>query len=155
VLGVNLHGVVHTVRAAYPHLMKQGFGHVVNIASLAGLLGTPFLSAYCMAKHGVVGLSLAMRAEARAHGVRVSVICPGPTRTPILTAGSHGRVLYPGFTTERMMHVGDARRSPSSSIRGRDRCGRAKNEAKIILEAQSYAPQDARSLPEHGHASPP
>lgn len=103
VLGVNLMGVVNTVRAAYPVMIDQGFGHLVNVASLAGLVGTPFLGPYCMAKHGVVGLSKAMRPEAARHGVRVSVLCPGPIRTPILTAGAFGRCVYPAFTEDRMM----------------------------------------------------
>jgi NAD(P)-dependent dehydrogenase (short-subunit alcohol dehydrogenase family) len=83
-LDVNLRGVVHGVRATYPLMVEQGFGHIVNTASLAGLLPFPFGVPYAMTKHAVVGLSVSLRMEARAHGVRVSAVCPGVIDTPIL-----------------------------------------------------------------------
>lgn len=83
VLDVNLSGVIHGVHAVYPRMVRQGFGHLVNIASVAGLAPYPLALPYTTSKHAVVGLSQALRAEARAHGVRVSVACPGMVRTPI------------------------------------------------------------------------
>jgi NAD(P)-dependent dehydrogenase (short-subunit alcohol dehydrogenase family) len=85
-LDVNLRGVVHGVIAVYPLMVKQGFGHIVNTASLAGLLPFPLGVPYAMTKHAVVGLSVSLRNEARAHGVRVSAVCPGVIDTPILDA---------------------------------------------------------------------
>lgn len=84
VIDVNLRGVVYGVAAAYPLMVKQGFGHIVNTASLAGLIPAPLLTPYTMTKHGVVGLSLALRAEARPFGVKVTAICPGFVDTPML-----------------------------------------------------------------------
>jgi NAD(P)-dependent dehydrogenase (short-subunit alcohol dehydrogenase family) len=83
-IDVNLRGVVNGVMAAYPVMIRQGRGHIVNTASLAGLLPGPGLAAYSMTKHAVVGLSSSLRAEASGHGVRVSVICPGVIDTPLL-----------------------------------------------------------------------
>ncbi|MCX9192659.1 SDR family NAD(P)-dependent oxidoreductase [Carbonactinospora thermoautotrophica] len=83
-IDVNLRGVVHGVQAAYPLLLDQGFGHIVNTASLAGLLPAPLMAPYTATKHAVVGLSLALRAEAAPRGVRVSVVCPGFVDTPLL-----------------------------------------------------------------------
>jgi NAD(P)-dependent dehydrogenase (short-subunit alcohol dehydrogenase family) len=83
-IDVNLRGVVHGVYAAYPLMLAQGSGHIVNTASLAGLLPFPLGAPYAMTKHGVVGLSLSLRIEAAWHGVRVSVVCPGVIDTPIL-----------------------------------------------------------------------
>ena len=83
---VNLRGVIHGVNVAYPIMMRQGFGHIVNTASLAGLIPTPGATAYATTKHAIVGLSLSLRAEAAAYGVRVSVICPGVIDTPIKDA---------------------------------------------------------------------
>jgi NAD(P)-dependent dehydrogenase (short-subunit alcohol dehydrogenase family) len=83
VLGVNVSGVVHGVLAAYPRMVKQGFGHIVNVASVAGLAPYPLALPYTTSKHAVVGLSQALRAEARGRGVRVSVVCPGAIETPI------------------------------------------------------------------------
>jgi NAD(P)-dependent dehydrogenase (short-subunit alcohol dehydrogenase family) len=84
IIDVNLRGVVHGVQAAYPVMARQRSGHIVNIASVAGLVAPPYLTPYAATKHAVVGLSLALRGEAVANGVRVTVVCPGWTDTPIL-----------------------------------------------------------------------
>jgi NADP-dependent 3-hydroxy acid dehydrogenase YdfG len=83
VLDVNLAGVIHGVHAIYPRMIARRAGHIVNIASAAGLAPYPMALPYTTSKHAVVGLSQALRAEARAHGVRVSVACPGMIKTPI------------------------------------------------------------------------
>lgn len=82
-IDVNLRGVVHGVVAAYPVMIAQGFGHIVNTASAAGITPTPGLTGYATTKHAVVGLSTSLRGEAARHGVRVSVVCPGLIDTPI------------------------------------------------------------------------
>jgi NAD(P)-dependent dehydrogenase (short-subunit alcohol dehydrogenase family) len=84
IIDINLRGVVHGVQAAYPVMAKQGSGHIINTASIAGLLAPAFLTPYVATKHAVVGLSLALRGEAKEHGVNVTVVCPGWTDTPIL-----------------------------------------------------------------------
>lgn len=86
VIDVNIRGVVHGVVAAYPIMVKQGSGHIVNTASLAGLGPAPFLTPYAMSKHAVVGLTTSLRVEAAAYGVRVSALCPAAIETPILDA---------------------------------------------------------------------
>jgi NAD(P)-dependent dehydrogenase (short-subunit alcohol dehydrogenase family) len=94
ILDINLRGVIHGVQAAYQIMTKQGFGHIVNTASMAGLMPSPGMAAYSMTKHAVVGLSKALRAEAASLGVRVSVLCPGVIQTPILeSGGKYGRML--------------------------------------------------------------
>ena len=96
VVEVNLMGVIHGVHATYRRMVQQGFGHIVNTASMAGLLPTPMSTVYGATKHAVVGLSRSLRAEARAYGVRVSALCPGVIRTPILVnAGVFGRIKAP------------------------------------------------------------
>jgi NAD(P)-dependent dehydrogenase (short-subunit alcohol dehydrogenase family) len=82
-IDVNLRGVVHGIVAAYPLMIAQGFGHIINIASVAGLTPTPGLTGYATTKHAVVGLSTSLRGEAARYGVRVSVVCPGLIDTPI------------------------------------------------------------------------
>jgi NAD(P)-dependent dehydrogenase (short-subunit alcohol dehydrogenase family) len=86
VMGVNLLGVIHGVQAAYPIMARQGHGHIVNVASLAGLLPYPTNLPYTTTKHAVVGLSLSLRAEAADLGVKVSVVCPGSVRSGIYAA---------------------------------------------------------------------
>jgi short-subunit dehydrogenase len=68
-------------------MLRQGHGHIVNTASLAGLLPVPGSAPYATTKWAVVGLSLSLRAEGAARGVRVSVVCPGGVDTPILDKG--------------------------------------------------------------------
>ena len=84
---INVYGVLHGVLAAYPIMLKQGSGHIVNTASLAGLGPAPLLTPYALTKHAVVGLSTSLRIEAAAHGVRVSALCPAAIETPILDQG--------------------------------------------------------------------
>jgi short-subunit dehydrogenase len=76
-IDVNIRGVVHGVQAAYPIMQRQGHGHIVNVASVAGLMPCPSLVAYSATKHAVVGLSYGLRAEAAQHGVKVTAVCPG------------------------------------------------------------------------------
>jgi NAD(P)-dependent dehydrogenase (short-subunit alcohol dehydrogenase family) len=84
VIDTNLYGVVNGVAAAYPLMVKQGFGHIINTASLAGLIPAPGEISYTASKYGVVGLSHVLRQEGAGHGVRASVVCPGFIETPIL-----------------------------------------------------------------------
>jgi NAD(P)-dependent dehydrogenase (short-subunit alcohol dehydrogenase family) len=84
VLGVNLWGVVHGVNAFVPGMIERGEpGHIVNTASLSGLLAWPGLSLYAAGKYAVVGFSESLELDLRAAGAQigVSVLCPGPTRT--------------------------------------------------------------------------
>jgi len=87
IVDVNLWGVVHGVHAAYQIMLNQGFGHIVNTASLAGLVPQAGSPSYTTAKHAVVGLSKVLRAEAATEGIQVSVLIPGFVRTPILEGG--------------------------------------------------------------------
>jgi NAD(P)-dependent dehydrogenase (short-subunit alcohol dehydrogenase family) len=85
VLGVNLWGVIHGVRAFVPRLLAQGRGgHVVNTASIQGLVPGPANGCYTTAKFAVVGLSESLRLDLAPHGIGVSVLCPGPVKTGIL-----------------------------------------------------------------------
>lgn len=83
ILDVNLWGVIYGTSTAYQVMIKQGFGHIVNTASAAGLVPAPMQVPYATTKHAVVGLSTSLRAEAAELGVKVSVVCPGFIRTEI------------------------------------------------------------------------
>ena len=84
-IDVNLRGVVHGSDAAYRIMAKQGFGHIINTASIAGLMQPwPGMAAYSMTKHGIVAMTTALRLEAEPHGVRFTALCPGVIRTPLL-----------------------------------------------------------------------
>jgi short-subunit dehydrogenase len=102
-IDVNLRGVCYGVQAAYPIMRQQGYGHIVNTASLAGLVTVKEMAAYTATKHGVVGLSKTLCAEAMQYGVRVSVVCPGVIDTEILTGGEYG-ILH-GITGDDMRNT--------------------------------------------------
>lgn len=86
VVDVNLFGVLHGIRAFVPHLVAAGHGHVVNVASLAGLSGVPLNASYGVSKHAVVATSETLRAELemRELPIGVTVACPGFVRTPMV-----------------------------------------------------------------------
>jgi NAD(P)-dependent dehydrogenase (short-subunit alcohol dehydrogenase family) len=99
-IDVNLRGVVNGVVSAYPVMIRQGFGHIINTASMAGLAPAPGFTAYSATKHAVVGLSTGLRAEAAGHGVKVSVVCPGVIDTP-LKYGT--RLINPDADREKLL----------------------------------------------------
>ena len=87
ILGVNTKGVVHGCHAFAPAMVARGTGgHIVNVASMAGILATDTLAAYCTTKFSIVGLSEALREELAPHGIGVNCICPGLINTPITRA---------------------------------------------------------------------
>jgi 3-hydroxybutyrate dehydrogenase len=83
-LDVNLSGTFHCTQHVLPAMLQVGWGRIVNIASSAGLTGYAYVSAYCAAKHGVIGLTRALALEVATKGVTVNAVCPGYTETDIV-----------------------------------------------------------------------
>ena len=83
-MAVNLEGVFNCTRAVYDEMRGRGWGRIVNVASTAALKGYAYVSAYCAAKHGVLGLTRALALEAAQSGVTVNAVCPGYTDTDIV-----------------------------------------------------------------------
>ena len=83
-IAVNLDGTYHCMHAVLPGMVKAGWGRIVNIASTAGLVGYRYVSAYCAAKHGVIGLTRAVALEVATQGVTVNAVCPGYTDTDMV-----------------------------------------------------------------------
>lgn len=89
IININLWGVIHGTQHGYALMLKQGFGHIINTASSAGVLPVAKSTAYAATKHAVVGLSTSLREEARKHGVRISVACPGLVDTNIFASATN------------------------------------------------------------------
>ena len=85
-LDVNLTGTMLCTQAALPGMLEAGWGRIVNVASTAGQVGYAYVSAYCAAKHGVVGMTRALALEVASKGITVNAVCPGYTDTEIVRA---------------------------------------------------------------------
>ena len=103
-LEINLHAVIHGTKEAVRRMKPRGTGHIVNMSSSAGKSDFPNLATYCATKHGVVGLSEAVRTELRGSGVEVSVVMPGIVRTELTT----GLVDTPAFKSSTPEQVAAA-----------------------------------------------
>jgi NAD(P)-dependent dehydrogenase (short-subunit alcohol dehydrogenase family) len=136
VFDVNLRGVVHGIQAVYPIMIGQHSGHIVNTASIYGLVTTPGFGSYTATKHAVVGLSKALRVEAERHGVQVSVLCPGVIRTPILTGGKYGRLTTTGVSDEELLKFFDVfRPMPPEKFAERTLRAVLRGDAIIVVPA--------------------
>lgn len=91
-IAVNVIGVTNGIASAYPHMRKEGFGHIINMSSITGMMTMPGMAGYSASKHAILALSKAIRIEAQPHGIRVTAICPGAVDTPILDGGAFGTV---------------------------------------------------------------
>jgi NAD(P)-dependent dehydrogenase (short-subunit alcohol dehydrogenase family) len=139
-IDVNLRGVVHGVHAAYPIMLEQGHGHILNTASLAGLVPAPMMLPYTTTKHAVVGMSMALRAEAAGRGVRVSVICPGFVDTPLLDNANPGLPATKAGGRARELAVRTQGRLYSAEALARDVLrGADRNQALIVAPASGRA----------------
>lgn len=97
IMGVNLWGPIHTIHFFLPSMIQRKSGHIVNVASAAGLIGFGFLGAYVTTKFGLVGLGEALGQEVRQRNVKVTTVCPGLTNTPIL-----GHMRFHGYSGEKV-----------------------------------------------------
>jgi len=83
VIDVNLWGPIHTIECFVPEMIRAGRGHLVNVASISGLVGAPWHAAYAASKWGCVGLSEVLRYDLMQHRIGVTVVCPGAVDTPL------------------------------------------------------------------------
>jgi short-subunit dehydrogenase len=124
---------VHGIQAVYPIMIRQRSGHIVNTASMAGLITTVSQGSYTASKHAIVALSKTLRLEAERHGVQVSVLCPGVIRTPILTGGKYGR--NDGVSDVDLLKLAEPLRPLAPEIFA-ERALRAVLRGKVIIVVQ-------------------
>src|SRR5215470_2086129 len=101
----NLRGIFFACRFVLPSMIERKRGHIINIASIAGKVGSATRAVYCASKFGVVGFTESLAEEVRQHGIRVSVICPGSTDTRFSSSETAGKVRERMLRPEDVAHA--------------------------------------------------
>jgi 3-hydroxybutyrate dehydrogenase len=102
-LAINLTGSFYCTRAALPPMMARGWGRIINVASIAGKTGAPYIAAYSASKHGLLGLTRSTALEVAAKGITANAICPGYVDTEMTTRGVENITRKTGRSAEEAM----------------------------------------------------
>ncbi len=100
IIAINLSAAFHTIRAALPGMKRQGWGRIVNIASVNGFVASIHKAAYVAAKHGILGLTKAVTLEVAEFDITCNAICPGFVRTPLVERQIEARAAEHGLSIE-------------------------------------------------------
>jgi short-subunit dehydrogenase len=131
---INLFGVLNGMRAALPKMKRRHRGHIVNVASTAGVVGVPGSAVYCATKHAVVGLTEAVRREEEDSGVGFSYVCPIPVNTELMSGA--GRVRWP-----RMQEPDDVARAVVHAIESGEVDVFVPRTARVSVVLQAITPR--------------
>jgi NAD(P)-dependent dehydrogenase (short-subunit alcohol dehydrogenase family) len=135
VLDVDLYGVLHGMQAAYPIMVRQGFGHIVNTSSAGAFFPAPGNAPYCTAKHGLVGLALSLRLEGIDLGVKVSCVCPGFVRTNVYRNAEVAGMTLPADIPREQVAGAPAKMMDPARAAQVILDGVARNKAMIVFPA--------------------
>jgi 3-hydroxybutyrate dehydrogenase len=103
IIAINMSSSFHGIRAAVPIMKAQGRGRIVNLASVHGMVASPFKSAYVTAKHGVLGLTKTVALELAEHNITCNAICPGYVHTPLVDGQIADTAKVRGITPEQVI----------------------------------------------------
>jgi 3-hydroxybutyrate dehydrogenase len=116
VLAVNLSGAFHLIAEALPSMRRNGFGRIINIASVHGLVASPRKAPYVAAKHGLIGLTKVTALETAGSGVTCNAVCPGWVLTPLVQEQINGRAREKGMSVEQAKSELLLEKQPSGSF---------------------------------------
>ncbi len=142
ILGINYWGVVHGCKSFLPLLRRSDRGHIVNISSMAGMIGIPNQTSYSAGKFAVRGFSAGLRAELAASGIGVSTIMPGAIRTPLMSRARSTNQ----SATDRMAKLMMRFAPPAERVAERVFDAVEKNTAEVCICAESHATRVVQSI---------
>lgn len=104
-IAINLSGTFYCTRAALPSMIERGWGRIINVASIAGKTGAPYISAYTASKHGVLGLTRSVAVEVATKGVTINAICPGYVETDMAAYAVENITARTGKTADEALDI--------------------------------------------------
>jgi 3-hydroxybutyrate dehydrogenase len=146
ILAINLSSSFHTIHHALPHMKQRGWGRIINIASVHGLVASVNKAAYVTAKHGLVGLTKVVALEAAGLGITCNTICPGWTRTELIEPQIIARAAALGVDVEEGGRALLAEKQPSRQFVSTEQLG----QLAVFLCSSAAAQITGTSIPVDG-----
>ncbi len=146
VIAINLSGIFFAIQAALPHMKAKGFGRIINIGSVHGLIASKHKAAYVAAKHGVVGLSKVVALENAGTGITSNTICPGWVHTPLVQKQIEAMAAEQGISVEAATEKLLIEKQPSKQFATPEQMG----ELAAFLASEAAAQITGTAIPVDG-----
>jgi len=146
IIAINLSGIFFAIKAALPHMKKKGFGRIINISSVHGLIGSTHKVAYVAAKHGVIGMSKVVALENAGTGITCNSICPGWVHTPLVQKQIEDAAARDGISVEQATTNLLSEKQPSKQFATPEQMG----ELAAFLASEAAAQMTGIALPVDG-----
>ena len=146
VIAINLSGIFFAIQAALPHMKAKGFGRIINIGSVHGLIASKHKAAYVAAKHGVVGLSKVVALENAGTGITSNTICPGWVHTPLVQKQIEAMAEEQGISVEAATEKLLIEKQPSKQFATPEQMG----ELAAFLSSEAAAQITGTAIPVDG-----